>query len=160
MYERSETSLDQVSQFTPASFLGRGPVRTLRGRLKFGALHARRLGFLDTLFSSDLSAPTSAEAALPADNGSFDWNQAIGDLGQLYQTYTQAQLTKDLYQTNLQRQAQGLAPIPASAVAPQVNVGVAPDTQKTIMYVGLGGAAILGLAFATGMIGGRKKRRR
>jgi hypothetical protein len=69
-------------------------------------------------------------------------------------------LTKDLYQLNLTRAQQGLSPIAASSVAPQMNVGLASDTQRTLLMLGLGGAMILGGAYAFGVIGKNPRRAR
>lgn len=156
-YSRSDTDMDAVSQFFPQSFLGRGRPRTLRGRMKLSGL-----GFWDTLFPSDVSAvPTyGTYDTAPAATG-FDWGKLFSTVGDIYAAKTQAELTEDLYRLNLTRAQQGLAPIPASAVAPQVQVGVAPDVQRTILMVALGGAAILGGAYVFGGLGkGRRRARR
>lgn len=51
-----------------------------------------------------------------------------------------------IFLQNQYRIAQGLPPLPASQSAPTVNVGLSPDTQKTILY-GIGGiATILGFS--------------
>lgn len=155
-YSRSDTNMDAVSQFFPQSFLGRGYPRTMRGRMQLS-----RLGIFDMLFPSDISSASPYESTAPTSTG-FDWTGLFGTLGDIYTAKTQADLTKDLYQLNLERARQGLQPIAASSVAPQVNVGVAPDVQRTILMVGLGGAVILGGAYAFGVIGkrGRRARRR
>ncbi len=56
---------------------------------------------------------------------------------------------KDMQDLNLQRAAQGLPPVDASSymrmTAPQVQFGVASDTQKMLMYgaIGLGAVFVL-----------------
>ncbi len=149
---RSGTALDSVSEFTPGTFLGRGPVRTMRGRARLAGL-----GFMDLLFPSDVAAPAYDPYGDPAASGGFDWNKLVEGVGEIYAAKTQADLTKDLYELNLQRAAKGLAPVPASAVSPQVQVGVSRDTQNTILMVALGGAGILGLSY---LLSHRGKRRR
>jgi hypothetical protein len=58
--------------------------------------------------------------------------------GGLYQTI---QLT-DLNRQLISQGKQPLTPAQASAMSPQINVGVAPDTQTMLLY-GLGGIGIL-----------------
>lgn len=154
IYRRSDTQLDAVSNIGPVSFLGRGPVRTARARRTLA-----RLGFLDTLFASDVGATQPVYETAPAGSG-FNWNNLLTSVKDIYLAKEQADLQRDLYQINVQRAQQGLAPISASQVAPQVNVGVAPDTQRTVMIVGLGAAAILAGAYAFGVIGKGRHRRR
>jgi hypothetical protein len=153
IYSRSDTSLDRASLFTPVSFLGSAD----RMRLS-------RIGFLDTLFPSDIGGTdaggiVSVYDTAPSGSG-FDWNSMISTvgetIGQIYTVKTQA----ELQQMNMERAAKGLAPIPPSAVAPQVNVGIAPEVQRTLLTIGLGGAAILAGAYAFGVIGKRRRGRR
>jgi hypothetical protein len=152
-YSRSGTDLDAVGDVMPMTFLGRGAPRTLQGRVKLSGL-----GFMDMLFPSDVAAP---EAFPTTEAGSgFNWNSMIEGLTSIYQAKTQADLTRDLYELNLTRAKQGLAPIAASEVAPQVNVGVSRDVQNTLLMLGLGGAAILGIAYVTGGFGGKRRARR
>lgn len=155
-YSRSDTNIDTVSQFTPQSFLGRGHPRTLRGRMRLSGL-----GFLDTFFPSDLSAASPYEITSPSTTSpGFDWGALATDVSQIFIAKEQADLQRDLMQMNIDRARQGLAPIPSSAVAPQVNVGVAPDVQRTAMMVALGGAAILGGAYIFGGLGKKRRARR
>ena len=137
IFPRSETNMDAVSQFTPESFLsGHRPMRFARSGLgdTYGEYY---------------------ETTAPAEGG-WDW---LGTVRDIFTTVTQAELTKDLYELNLERARQGLAPIPASTVAPQMNVGIAGDTQKMLLQLGIGAAVILGGAYAFGAIGGRRRRR-
>ncbi len=156
IYRRSDTQLDEAGNIGPVSFLGRGPVRTARARRALAGL-----GFLDTLFSSDIGASSEpVYQTAPAGSG-FNWNNLLTSVKDIYLAKEQADLQRDLYEINVARAQQGLQPISASQVAPQVNVGVAPDTQRTMMVVGLGAAAILAGAYAFGVIGkGRSRRRR
>ncbi len=56
----------------------------------------------------------------------------------LLQTAGSVQTTRDIYKINKQRAAQGLPPIDASSLSPQVNVGLAPGTiQQAALPVGL-----------------------
>jgi hypothetical protein len=114
------------------------------------------LGFWDTMFPSEVSA----EAGSPGSTSGFNWNNLLSDAVDLYTAKTQADLTKDLYALNVQRAQQGLQPISASQVSPQMNVGMARDTQNTLMVVALGGAAILGGAYMFGAFGKGRRRRR
>lgn len=134
---RSETAMDAVSVVTPGSFLS--------GR------RMRMQGLGDLLEAGDYGYSVTQDAG-----GGTDWLATVKDI---FTTVTQAELAKDLYELNLQRAKQGLAPIPASAVAPQMNVGIAGDTQKMLLQLGLGAAVILGGAYAFGMIGGARRRR-
>lgn len=152
-FSRSDTNIDAVSQFTPQSFLGRGYPRTMRGRMRLSGL-----GFLDTFFPSDLSAASPYEITSPSTTSpGFDWGGLVSDVSQIFIAKEQADLQRDLMQMNIDRARQGLAPIPSSAIAPQVNVGVSTDAKRMITMVALGGAAILGGAY---IFGGLKRKRR
>lgn len=61
--------------------------------------------------------------------------------------YYQAQAQRDLLAINLKRAEQGLPPIDADGVAPQVNVGVSKGVQ-TLGYVAVGGLVLVGLLAA------------
>ncbi|MGH6795927.1 MAG: hypothetical protein ACREDH_12220 [Methylocella sp.] len=161
MYERSQTELDRVSLVTPNSFLGRRRARGPVGAyLHPGGIHgfARRMAFAGLGQEAGVMPDMTATSLPTTGSTGFSWDSLISTVGQIYTTATQAELQKDLMNTNLTRAAQGLPPIPPSSVAPQVNVGISADTQKTILYVGLGAAAILGVAYMTGSIGHRRRR--
>lgn len=150
IFRRSDTNADAVSQFTPESFLGRIPFSAARVRARRPKL--RGLG--QEFFTVESGDPYPVTA--PASNG-FDWGGLLGTAKEILTTVTQAELQKDLYQMNVQRAQQGLPPISPSAVAPQVNVGVAPDVQRNLMMLGIGAAAIVGGAM---LLGGRRGSRR
>lgn len=77
---------------------------------------------------------------LATDNQSW-WEKIIGGIQQLAPTYAQFQLSKDLYSLNMQRVRQGLPPVDASAISPQVRVGLTPETR--FMVIGLGAVALI-----------------
>lgn len=154
IFERSDTNQDAVSLFTPQSFLGRG-----RGRMRLGGVGRRmRISGMGDVLDDFLGIDAGGAPVYETAPG-YDWGGMLGKAGdiatQLYAIKTQG----ELQQLNVQRASQGLAPIPASALAPQVNVGMAPDTQKTLLMLGLGVAVILGGAYAFGVIGKRGRRR-
>lgn len=87
-----------------------------------------------------------------ADNQSW-WDKFISGVQTLAPTYAQFQLSKDLYSLNMQRAKQGLPPVDASAISPQVRVGLTPETR--FMVIGMGAVALIAvLALA------RRRRRR
>lgn len=57
-------------------------------------------------------------------------------------TYLGYQMSKDLYSLNLERAKQGLPPIDSASVAPQVQVGLSPQTQM-LVFGGLGLLAVM-----------------
>ena len=74
------------------------------------------------------------------------------------QTYYGLEYTKEIRDINLQRVSQGLPPLSTTQMqqlSPQVNVGVAPGTQNTIVYIALGLGAVLLLMPL--LSGGRKR---
>lgn len=80
------------------------------------------------------------ETAVTVDNQSW-WDKLIAGIQQLAPTYAQYQLSKDLYDLNMQRAKQGLPPVDASAVSPQMNVGLSPETR--LLVLGMGGVALI-----------------
>jgi hypothetical protein len=66
----------------------------------------------------------------------------LQSVSQLGQAYVQYQMQHDLYELNLARAQQGQPPISPQAVAPGVNVGLTPETQKLLIY---GGIALIGV---------------
>lgn len=70
-----------------------------------------------------------------------EWGRTIADLStSLLQLASQ----RDIIKMNISRAEQGLPPIDAGIVAPQVQVGMTPDTQK-LAIAGMGGAVLLGV---------------
>lgn len=51
--------------------------------------------------------------------------------------------TAQIRQINIERAKQGLPPIDSSAIAPQVNVGLSPETQRLILFGGIALIAFL-----------------
>jgi hypothetical protein len=68
----------------------------------------------------------------------------IGAGTQVENVLAQAQLN----QINIQRAAQGLAPLPSSVVGPTATVGLSSDTQNLLIYGALGFAALFLLSKA------------
>src|SRR5574340_367336 len=73
---------------------------------------------------------------------SWDWNSIVNNITKIGTAVLSLDQQRQLADINLQRAQSGLAPLSASQFAPQMNVGVAPDTQKLIMY---GGIALIGI---------------
>lgn len=93
------------------------------------------LGAAGDVQSFDLSNPTIAvdpTSLPPTDpNAPTDWSTIATGVN-----------TSLLYLTNLARQAQGLPPLTAAQVAPQVNVGLSADTKNTVLLIGAGILAV------------------
>ena len=69
------------------------------------------------------------------------WEKLMTGAGKLAETYGSVQTTRAIYRINKERTAQGLPPVDASALSPQLNVGVAPGTIKqlsTPLMIGAG----------------------
>lgn len=75
--------------------------------------------------------------------GYFD--KVLAALKEIAPAYAQYQMARDLYSLNMERAKQGLPPIDASAVSPQINVGLSPDV-KTLLILGGVGLTIMMLA--------------
>jgi hypothetical protein len=80
---------------------------------------------------------TGAEAVA---SDSFTFDSFLQTLKDLVPVYTSYQLSQDLYQLNLERVRQGLPPVDAQSVSPQVNVGLSSDMRMLLM---VGGGALL-----------------
>lgn len=69
-----------------------------------------------------------------------DWLTQIVQAGTAYLTYEQQ---RDLLKLNTQRAAQNLPPIDvAQYTGAGVNVGIAPSTRQTLMWVAAGGLGV------------------
>ena len=69
------------------------------------------------------------------------WEKLFEGSTKLVGAVSSAQTARDIYKINKERAAQGLAPIDASAISPQVNFGVAPGTMaqfSTPLMIGAG----------------------
>lgn len=97
--------------------------------------------FYTNAFSGDV-ANTGSSAVNPVTSPSLldSLISSAEKLGTAYLGYEQA---KDINELNMQLVAQGKQPIEQASIAPQVRVGIAPDTQKIMMYAALGLGAIL-----------------
>jgi len=67
-------------------------------------------------------------------------------LGTAWMGYEQA---RDIQQLNLELVRQGKEPISQADIAPQVRVGIAPDTQRMMMIGGIGLLALLAFGMMT-----------
>lgn len=98
-------------------------------------LRKHGLGAISDVQSFDLTNPTIAvdptSLATQTPGAPTDWGSVATGIN-----------TSLLYLTNLARQAQGLPPLSAAQVAPQVNVGLSPDTKNTVLLFGAGALAI------------------
>lgn len=75
--------------------------------------------------------------------GDDEWYEKLfSTVKEILPSVLQFQTGKELVELNIERAKAGLDPIDVSQISPQLNVGIAPQTQKMIMY---GGAAILAL---------------
>lgn len=92
---------------------------------------AARIGF------AGLGQTETAEPSLVT-----EWGNNFFDLAK---QYFQLEGQRDIIKLNIARAEQGLPPISAESVAPQVNVGLSPETQKLAIYglVGVGLVAAL-----------------
>lgn len=106
--------------------------------------------------SSSLRTPSGAHGKMLSGLGGLgdlvdqspvtDWGKTITDTAQ---TLMQLVGQHEIIKTNVQRAEQGLPPIEAGALAPQVNVGVSSDV-KTLAFVGIGALLVGALFFAKG----------
>lgn len=74
------------------------------------------------------------------------WESVLQAIPNLAQTYYSLEYTKEIQDINLQRLREGKPPLSSTQmqqIAPQVSVGVAPQTQNMIMYLALGLGAVL-----------------
>lgn len=73
--------------------------------------------------------------------GSTWFSDLVAALPRVAESYAGVKQSGDLYKINKQRLAAGLPPVDTSAIAPRVNVGIAPDTISKIAI-----PAVIGLA--------------
>lgn len=71
------------------------------------------------------------------------WEKLLDGSTKLVSSVGTVQTARDIYRINKDRAAQGLPPIDASALSPQVNVGLAPGTIKQVSAPLLIGAGLL-----------------
>lgn len=80
-----------------------------------------------------------------------EWGSRIMDFGK---QVLQLKGQQDLIKLNIARAEQGLPPVDQGSVAPQMNVGLAADTQKIVLYA-VGGLALTAIFAA--LASGRKR---
>jgi hypothetical protein len=170
--DRSKTRMDSVSQFTPGALAGRGVSESELTDVPTGVMNGLGQDFFDMYAPTDSGVTYSDPAtAWPTDTGwgrtpsfapetGFSMDNALKTASQWFSTLTQFDAQRKLMNLNLERAKAGLQPISPAAIAPQVNVGVAPGT----LLAGGGGllmlaAAALGVALIS-RGGGRGSRRR
>lgn len=86
--------------------------------------------------------------AIPTATGTSDtpwYTQLFQSAADAYKTYLTVDQQRELLKIQNQRAAQGLPPLDVSQYTPGVNVGIASDTQRTLLLVA-GAAGVLWLA--------------
>ena len=105
-----------------------------------------------TIGGSSSTDTTGAISTASTSSASPSWLSSIGSVitaaTQGYLGIQQTQDAQTLFNTNLQRAQQGLAPLNANPsaygiISPSVNVGLSPGVQTMLIYGGLGLGAIL-----------------
>jgi hypothetical protein len=117
------------------------------------------VGYIDPMTGIDMPdgvmtfAPASSSPVV-TDTSSTNWANVISSIGQAASAYVltknQADISKQITNIQLQRAAMGQPPLAMSelqarygiSTTPGVNVGVSPDTQKFLMWGGLGLVAV------------------
>lgn len=87
-------------------------------------------------------------APIPTATGNNEtpwYTQLFSNAVDAYKTYLTVDQQRELLKIQNQRAAQGLPPLDVSQYTPGVNVGIASDTQRTLMLVA-GAAGVLWLA--------------
>ena len=108
-------------------------------------LNARRAIIAEKLTVPVETLQGLADGTAPTDGAVTTWGQDILDFfKEALPSYYQARAQKDLLEVNLRRAEQGLAPIDAGAIAPQVNVGASSDMMQ-LGYIAVGGLVLVGL---------------
>lgn len=109
----------------------------------FGALGQEApIPDVGTVYSYDIGADTTGSAA---DTSIVSqWGKSIMDIAKGVLAVKQQ---RDLVKLNIARAEKGLSPIDAGGIAPQVNVGLSPQTQ-TLAIWGIGGLMLVGLVAA------------
>lgn len=151
-YRRSGTAMDAVSQFTPQSL---ARVRSL-GRLgQFDPWGAGEYGETPVYEIMTGAGP----AAVPETAG--DWSfadifkQAPAILRDLWTARTAAEYQDKLLEIQLERARRGQSPLDMQRYGPQVNVGVAPQTQRAAA-IGIGTLALVGIGIGAALLFSRR----
>lgn len=97
--------------------------------------------FFSDLWGDGLETQLVAEAG--SGGGFLDiFKDAAGTVKDFYVAYRQAQAQDDLIRLNQERLARGLSPVSADSLAPQVHVGMSPDTKKLLIVGGIAAGAL------------------
>jgi hypothetical protein len=76
------------------------------------------------------------------------WDKLTNTIEKLLPVYAQYKQQRELIKLNIERAKQGLAPIEAEQIAPQVRVGLTSDTQRLLLFGVLG---VLGIGLIMSM---------
>lgn len=115
---------------------------------RYGALAG--IGQADVYSADDASMFSYAPEWSPTQG---DYADSPGMANSWFQSFTESliplgekilslQQVKEINDANLDRAKRGLAPLDARAYAPQVNFGVAPQTEETMKYIAYGALAL------------------
>lgn len=118
--------------FRPSDVIPQGKLSAIPERMKAIANAPMRNQAARIGFAGLGQTETAQEPSLVT-----EWGNNIFDLAK---QYFQLEGQRDIIKLNIARAEQGLPPISAESVAPQVNVGLSPETQKLAIYglVGVG----------------------
>jgi hypothetical protein len=99
------------------------------------------LGFWDD--DADMNPDYGSFTSYPLDNSfgtTWDWAAIANNVTKVGTALLSLNQQRELQELNIQRATRGLAPLSPSQYAPQMNVGIAQDTQKMLMFgaIGLG----------------------
>lgn len=86
----------------------------------------------------DTTADTTAEQSI--------WDRLSSTIEKLLPFYAQYKQQRELIKLNIERAKQGLPPIEAEQIAPQVRVGLTSDTQRLLLFGVIGVIGVLLLA--------------
>jgi hypothetical protein len=75
-------------------------------------------------------------------DGTTSGTDPLGGFGDVFKSLIVAWNQQQLINVNIQRAAKGLPPISGASIAPQYNVGVAPETMNTLLMVGAVGLGV------------------
>jgi len=125
-----------------------GALRPLRGGSFSGFGDLTTIGVDMPTVSDSTTAAINATDSSAADSSWLTGvSNALQLAGQAYLTKTQVDAQNQIFQTNLQRAAQGLPPIPTNPTAyglpaPTVNVGLSSTTTSLLLWVAGGVGAL------------------
>lgn len=172
MYRRSDTEMDNVSQFFPQSFIGlRGLGEDDAFSYDWEAADPYNYSPVDfgTTYPTDYTYGAGMPASVPAaDNGGgiVDALKSLAPaLRDIYLSANAAEAQKKVMDLNIARAQRGLPPINAAqyGLQPGVNVGMSPQMRRdfyTVGGVGLGTVAAVGVGAYLLLGSGRRRSRR